>query len=231
MTVLVTGAAGAIGGAIVKRLVADGREVIGHDLRPVSDVPSIVGDLGDEAALRDALGELGTQLDAVVAAHGVDGSGALAEIDDAFVRRVLTVNTASLPRLLRAVRPYLASPAAFVVVASQAGLVGEGANVAYCASKFAAVGWARAAAEVETDVAIRVLCPGCTESPLLFAAQERFAAAQGMSADDFIAQRRRRIPLERFAAVDETAAAAVYLADPTGVRPTLLAATGGEVLW
>jgi len=232
VNVLVTGAAGAIGAAIVARLREDGHEVVAHDLRTPEAAPGVTalgGDLADAGVLGDQLAGLGVGLDAVIAAHGVDGSAALADLDDAFVRRVLRVNAASVPVLLETVRPYLATPAVFVAIGSQAGLVGEPDNAAYCASKFAITGWALAASDA--GVAVRVLCPGCTESPLLYAAQERFAAAQGVSAEAFITRRRERIPVRRFAAVRETAAAAVYLAGTDGPRPRLLAATGGEVVW
>jgi NAD(P)-dependent dehydrogenase (short-subunit alcohol dehydrogenase family) len=236
MTVLVTGAAGAIGAAVVARLASDDHRVIAHDLRaaePAADagrVSAISGDLGDEGGLAAQLADLDATLDAVIAAHGVDGSGSLADLDDAYVRRVLAVNAASLPSLLETTRPHLRRPAAFVVIGSQAGLVGEPDNVAYCASKFAVHAWAAAASDAA--VAVRVLAPGCTESPLLYDAQARFAAAQGVSAAHFVAERRDRIPLRRFAATHQTAAAAVYLAGlDGGRRPALLAATGGEVLW
>ena len=236
MTVLVTGAAGAIGAAIVARLAGDGHPVIAHDLRtpppvePGGDVTAIAGDLADRDRLAAQLADLDPVLDAVIAAHGVDGSGSLAGLDDAYVRRVLAVNAASLPALLATARPHLRRPGALVVVGSQAGLVGEADNAAYCASKFAVHAWAAAASDAA--VAVRVLAPGCTESPLLFDAQARFAAAQGVPAERFVAERRAGIPLRRFAAASQTAAAAVYLAGlDGGPRPALLAATGGEVLW
>ncbi|MGI8781796.1 MAG: SDR family NAD(P)-dependent oxidoreductase [Solirubrobacteraceae bacterium] len=234
MTVLVTGAAGAIGAAIVARLLEDGHGVIAHDLRtPAADrapgsVMPISGDLADGGGLGAQLEEVGQELDAIIAAHGVDGSGALCDLDDAFVRRVLRINAASVPALLTAVRPHLRRPAVFVVVGSQAGLVGEPNNAAYCASKFGVHGWALAASD--EDVAVRVLAPGCTESPLLYDAQARFAAARGVSVEHFVDERRARIPLRRFATARQTAAAAVYLAGLDGPRPALLAATGGEVL-
>ncbi len=233
MSVLVTGAGGAIGGAIVARLRAQGRAVVAHDLRApaktAEGVRHLVGDVTDRAATADALQRLGVELEAVIAAHGVDGSAALTDLDDAFVRRVMAVNAASLPRLLAAVRPHLVYGAPFVVIGSQAGLVGEPDNAAYCASKFAVHAWALA--EREDGVAMRVLAPGCTETPLLYAAQERFAAAQGVPAQQFVEARRARIPLRRFARVEETAAAAVFLAGTDGPRPRLLTASGGEVLW
>jgi 2,3-dihydro-2,3-dihydroxybenzoate dehydrogenase len=235
MTVLVTGAAGAIGAAIVARLLEDGRDVIAHDLRtPEADqasgsVTPISGDLADAGRLGAQLEEIGRELDAVIAAHGVDGSGALADLDDAFVRRVVRISAASVPALLTAVRPHLRRPAAFVVVGSQAGLVGEPDNAAYCASKFGVHGWALASSD--EDVAVRILAPGCTESPLLHDAQARFAAAQVVSAEHFVNEQRAHIPLQCSAATRQTATAAVYLAGLDGPRPALLAATGGEVLW
>jgi NAD(P)-dependent dehydrogenase (short-subunit alcohol dehydrogenase family) len=234
MIVLVTGAAGAIGAAIVARLLEDGHDVVAHDLRTPADdaasapVTRISGDLADPGRLGVQLAEIGTELDAVIAAHGVDGSGALADLDDAFVRRVLEINAASVAALLTLVRPHLRRPAAFVVVGSQAGIVGEPNNAAYCASKFGVHGWALASSDEE--VAVRILAPGCTESPLLHAAQARFAAARGVSTEEFVDERRARIPLQSFAETRQTAAAAVYLAGLDGPRPVLLAATGGEVL-
>lgn len=235
MTVLVTGAAGGIGAAIVERLFENGSDVIAHDLRAPgvdrgsSGALAISGDLLDVSRLDVQLRDIGRELDAVIAAHGIDGSGALAALDDAYVRRVLSVNAASVPGLLTAVRPHLRRPAVFVVVGSQAGLIGEPDNAAYSASKFAVTGWARASSDEQ--LAVRVLAPGCTETPLFYNAQERFAVAQGVAVHEFVEKRRASIPLNRFAAVRETAAAAVYLADQRGPRPALLAATGGEVVW
>jgi len=62
------------------------------------------------------------------------------------------------------------------------------------------------------------------------AGKSTLMAAQGVPAATFIAERRVRIPVQRFAAVRETAAAAVYLAERDRPRPALLAATGGEVV-
>ena len=119
-----------------------------------------------------------------------------------------------------------------MAIASQAGLQAEANNAAYCAAKFAIVGWVRALAPAlaTEGVALRALCPGCTKSPLLYGAQARFAAAHGIPLERFLEQRIAGIPVGRFAEVEETAAAALYLADK-GERPVILAATGGEVLF
>ncbi|WP_448095881.1 NAD-dependent epimerase/dehydratase family protein [Luteibacter yeojuensis] len=54
MTVLVTGSAGHLGEALVRRLRADGRAVKGLDIKPSSHT-DIVGSIADEAFVRDAM--------------------------------------------------------------------------------------------------------------------------------------------------------------------------------
>jgi len=242
MRVLVTGAAGAIGAEIVRKLAARGDQIIAHDLRDeeqagradarVMKVRGNLLDEGDRAQLAHAL--LTEPLDAVIAAHGIDGSGALAGLDPSFVERVLSVNAVTIPALLRLTLPALRlARGTFVVIASQAGLSAEANNAAYCAAKFAVVGWVRALAPTiqrAEGVALRALCPGCTKSPLLFGAQARFAAARGVEFAAFLQERMAGIPVGRFAEVEETAAAALYLADKS-VRPVVFAPTGGEVLF
>jgi NAD(P)-dependent dehydrogenase (short-subunit alcohol dehydrogenase family) len=236
----VTGARGAIGAGIVRQLAARGDLVIAHDVRgeeqaDTGGVTVVVGDLlaaDDRAQLARVWGD--GPLDAVIAAHGIDGSGAISDLAPSFVERVLSVNAATVPALLHLTLPALRlARGTFVVIASQAGLSAEANNAAYCAAKFAVVGWVRALAptlRAEEGVTLRALCPGCTKSPLLFGAQARFAAARGVELAAFLRERMAAIPVGRFAEVEETAAAALYLAGP-GERPVVFAATGGEVLY
>jgi UDP-glucose 4-epimerase len=58
MTVLVTGSAGHLGEALVRRLRADGRDVRGLDTRP-SAFTDVVGSIGDEGFVRDAMSGVG----------------------------------------------------------------------------------------------------------------------------------------------------------------------------
>jgi NAD(P)-dependent dehydrogenase (short-subunit alcohol dehydrogenase family) len=242
MTALVTGAGGAIGAAIVHHLLDDGHHVIVQDLRAEalgqfsSDrVTVIAGDLLSDACAADLHAALDANpVDRVIAAHGVDGSGALAESGPAFVDKVISINADSIPMLLEIVRPTLSrTNGVLMVVDSQAGLIAERDNVAYCASKFAIVGWARTMRHLlaKEKITLRLFCPGCTETPLLYAAQKRFATAQGLDPQMFLDRRRSRIPVQRFATVEQTAAGACYLATPGVTRPAVFAATGGEVLY
>jgi NAD(P)-dependent dehydrogenase (short-subunit alcohol dehydrogenase family) len=241
MNTLVTGAGGGIGAEVVRQLLAREGTVIAQDIDAARleqhAHPRLVTTVGDLLApeYRDELRALvdEAQIDSVIAAHGVDGSAALEDLSDAFVARVMAVNALSVTTLLQVTLPALrATQGTFEVIASQAGLVAESNNAAYCASKFAIVGWVRSIAPLlaAEQVHVRAFCPGCTETSLLFAGQERFAAAQGVPTEDFIQARKEGIPIKRFASVAETAATAVYLAEPGRARPLVLAATGGEVL-
>jgi NAD(P)-dependent dehydrogenase (short-subunit alcohol dehydrogenase family) len=122
---------------------------------------------------------------------------------------------------------------AHVVVASQAGLVGEPNNGVYCAAKFGLVGWVRAmAAETpRTGVRVRALCPGCTDTPLLQAAFAGMARDAGVTYEEMAARRAAAIPVGRLGRPEDQAAAALLLAELGGIGPTVAAVTGGEVLW
>ena len=242
MTALVTGAGGAIGAAAVEQLVAQGQQVIAQDVSSekldqlVGDqIIRVPGDLRSPELLSELarLPELGS-LDRVIAAHGVEGSGDLASTTPDRSRRVMSINGATVLDVLAAVEaPLDQNAGAFVVVCSQAGLIAERDNIAYCASKFALVGWARVE-QVRLEglgIKLRLLCPGCTETPILFDALAHMAEMAGVPYEETVAQRLTSIPVREFATPAQTAASACYLAEPHQIRPKIFAATGGEVCY
>ncbi len=169
-------------------------------------------------------------LTAAVAAHGVAGSNALADCSDQFIDRVLTVNWETVPALYRTVESSLKqAKGSYVVVASQAALGGESENIVYCASKFAINGWIEAQQALVNEVSFHSLCPGSTKSPLLMMAQKQFALAEGVTPEEYYAERAKPISLGRYGEPREMGAAAYYLTRP-GARPTILPVTGGDVL-
>lgn len=237
MTVVVTGASGTIGSACVQRFLEIGEQVIAQDLdisrwSTTAQVTGLEGNLMD-AQVRQALSSTAAahELRAVVAAHGVAGSAVLADCTSQFVDRVLMVNAVTVPLLYETLRPHLQEMGgAFVAIASQAALAGESGNTAYCAAKFAVVGWITAMAAQESDVTLHALCPGATESQLLLTAQRRFAAAEGLSPEQYYTRRAGQIAVGRYGRPEEIAAAVSYLTG-RGRRPVVLAVTGGDVLF
>jgi len=237
--VLVTGASRGIGLAIATALARQGAEVIGlaRDPSPLDElhldgVRTLAYDLrGDLSTLPHLVGE---PLDAVFASHGIAGSGTLVSSKSDAVRSVLEVNAATVPRLYLAARTALVrSKGAFVVIASQAGLRGEPNLSAYCASKFAVVGWITAYAnQARVDgIRLRALCPGMVSTQLLTDAFDRIALETNQGREDLLTSRTAAFPAHRIAAPEEIAAAALFLAEcgPTG--PVVLNQAGGETLW
>jgi NAD(P)-dependent dehydrogenase (short-subunit alcohol dehydrogenase family) len=236
MKALVTGASGGIGSAVAEAFEKSGHGVLRQDLRAPADSSDgfVVGNLAEDGVLAELTRRVETeQVDCVVAAHGVAGAVDLRSIPVEQTRFVVTANTVSVLKLYDAVAPVLrARSGAFVVVASQAGLVGEANNGVYCASKFALVGWAREQARADAGAAprLRVLCPGATETPLLVEAFEGMAASAGKTYEDILGSREAAIPAGRLGRPADLGAAAVWLAGLTTRACIVAAVTGGEVL-
>lgn len=240
MRLLVTGAGGGIGAGVLRAASAAGHEVVAHVRRPEAlqslpgGVTSVVADLarpGDRAAL--AGHAAAAEVEAVIATHGVTGALALEDLTPAAVARIMEVNTISTIELAElCAEPLRKVGGTFVATASQAGLRPERENSIYCASKWALVAWAREAQKGASrrGYAIRVLCPGRTDAPMLHEANSRIAEAQQVSLRDYERSVLADLPLGRVASVEEIAAAALFLAAPMSApRPALLAVTGGEV--
>jgi NAD(P)-dependent dehydrogenase (short-subunit alcohol dehydrogenase family) len=239
MRVLVTGAAGGIGGAAVQRFLAAGAEVIAHDLRlprdPVADgVTFIASDLNTAEGVEEVRDAIGAgALDCVVAAHGIEGSGAIASITPERARRILDLDFLTVVRLYEAVSDQLGrGGGSFIALSSQAGVHGEANNGAYCAAKFGVVGWTRVLAgeQPRTGIRMHAVCPGCTDTGLLRDAIAGFARDEGMTAEAMTARRVSEIPVGRLGKPGDIAALIVHLSRLRGTGPIVAPVTGGEVL-
>jgi NAD(P)-dependent dehydrogenase (short-subunit alcohol dehydrogenase family) len=191
----------------------------------------LASDLTDESAVAALVDNLrGWDLHSVVAAHGVEGAGDIAGITRPQFDRIMDINFRSFVSLYEHTKPLLESArGTFVALVSQAGLVGEARNSAYCASKFAVSGWARIAGS--ENAPIRLLCPGCVDTPLLRDALVGLADPAKGGVDRAVAVRVAGIPIGRFAKPAEIAAAALMLAGVRTPRLLVFAPTGGEVLY
>jgi NAD(P)-dependent dehydrogenase (short-subunit alcohol dehydrogenase family) len=90
----------------------------------------------------------GNKLDAVVHNAGVAAAGALEDVPEAEIRRVMETNFFGVVELTRAILPTFRGQASgrIVIVSSEAGFMGQPTNSIYCASKWALEGWAESIA-------------------------------------------------------------------------------------
>jgi len=210
--VLVTGAAGGIGAAVVGRLAAEGALVAAADLEP-PDVAgaeaAVSGDVTDDAGAERVVAEARTALsglDALVLAAGVHYVGPTHEMTSADFDRVVRVSLWGTWLCCREALPgFLEQKQSWIVTfGSTAAIVGAPRLAAYSAAKGAVLNFTRSiAVEYARDgLHANCLCPGATATPLL-----KQLMAERPDADEF----RDAQPIGRFATPDEIAGVAAYL--------------------
>jgi NAD(P)-dependent dehydrogenase (short-subunit alcohol dehydrogenase family) len=101
-----------------------------------------------QAAIASVLSQTGNMLDAVVHNAGVAAAGALEDLPESEIRRVMETNFFGVLELTRALLPTFRAQrrGRIVLVSSQAAFAGQPANSIYCASKWALEGWAESLA-------------------------------------------------------------------------------------
>ncbi|MDX6657968.1 MAG: hypothetical protein QOH62_2761 [Solirubrobacteraceae bacterium] len=124
-----------------------------------------------------------------------------------------------------------------ITVASQAGLVGQPWLAAYCAAKFAAIGFTQSLAhELGKDgITVNAVCPGTVMTPLLdvpggiFDAYPKLA---GITREQYERKVVRTIPLGRFETPEDVAAAVGFLAseDAAYITGAALNVSGGQTM-
>ena len=165
-TVYITGGSSGLGAAVVDAVLArGGTPAVIDRVAPASGVAHVLADLADSAEAARAVAELVQRVGpptAVVTAAGTDACGPLAEVDTETWERVVRVNLFGTVAVVRACLPHLeANRGTVVTVASTLGIKAVGDATAYCASKFAVVGFTRAlATELAGRVGVTLLIPG-----------------------------------------------------------------------
>ncbi len=165
-TVVVTGGSSGLGAAVVEAVLGAGGRPVVLDLRdPVHEVEFEKIDVADTRSTEDAVRSVAERvggIDAVVTAAGIDACGKLADVRPDAWERVVGVNLLGTVATVRAALPSLIERRGRVVtVASTLGLRALPDATAYCASKFAVVGFTRALAlEVGGQVGVTLLVPG-----------------------------------------------------------------------
>lgn len=229
---LVTGAAGGIGGAVVRALSAEGARVIATDL-DMSGVALPVGvraarlDVTESAAVEALVARIEVEegpIEIGVNVAGVLATGLIEETGDAEWRRVFAVNCDGVFHVCRA----LAGPmrarrsGAIVVVSSNAAGIPRHAMGAYAASKAAATMFTRCLGLELAPHGVRcnVVAPGSTLTPMQTGLWVDENGAEAVIAGS-LATFRTGIPLGRIAEPGDVADAVLYLASDRARHVTM----------
>ncbi len=230
--VVVTGAAGVLGAAMVDAFLADGWAVMaGRHQRDVPPrdgrmrvVPLDVRREADWAAAAAAVREWGVPLGMVIHNAGVPAPGLLARLGAEDWDAAMAVMVRPLWCGTRAMAPLLAEAGGghVLAVGSHAMRMGGAGQSAYAAAKAAMVGACRALAGelAPDDIRVNVVLPGLLEGPML----------DGLSGEE----RRRRLGstlLGRPNDPAEVARFAVYLAGTRSVSGQVFALDSRPMAW
>lgn len=239
--VLVTGAAGGIGAALVRRLAEAGVDVLATDLgaapRDSGASHWVRADLataaGRAAVAAAAHGPASVPLGGFVHVAGVLDAADWTSIDEAQVERLFAINLYAPFFLGRALLPAFGPDAAVVLLGSVAALRASPATPFYAASKAALRNLAAsmALALQPRGVRVNVLAPGLIDTPLTDALNLRLAGERGLTVAQVAAERAQAIPAGRTGSVDEMASACLFLlsAQASYCNGMTLHATGGAM--
>jgi NAD(P)-dependent dehydrogenase (short-subunit alcohol dehydrogenase family) len=237
---LVTGGAGGLGAATVRRLADAGATGIVLDLPTAlaggpARWPGIDVDVTDDDAVRRAVDravEMLGGLDAVVLTSGIVPPWRhTADIDLAEWDRVLAVNVRGVVSCLKHCAPHLHSPATVTVVGSLNSWRGDPNIASYVASKHAVLGVVRSAALDLGRAGVRVnaVGPGPIATAALIGRMSARASDTGLSVAQALQAAAAGTALGRIATAEQVADTILFLTSDlsAGITGHLIPVDGG----
>ena len=232
---LVTGAAGGIGAAIVRKMRAAGARVAvaDRDVAGIEAEAHLPGDLLDPAyadglprAATDALGGL----DILVNNAGVITRGSVTETSDADWSLSVGVNVEAPFRICRAAIPLMAAAGggAIVNMASCWGLRPGPNHAVYCMTKAAIASLTQCMGmdHARQGIRINAVCPNEVNTPML---RSGFAK-RGFDPDVAVAELGKTVPLGRIAEPEDIADVVLFLVSEQAryICGSLIEVNGGK---
>jgi 2-hydroxycyclohexanecarboxyl-CoA dehydrogenase len=209
---VITGAAGGIGRALVRRFCEEGTHVVGLDLNAAGltelsgQLKEFAGqltlrplDITDYAAVTEMIRQVHTErgrIDILVNNAGWDVAMQFVETTPEFWEKVIAINLRGPLNLQHAIVPLMieAGGGKIINIASDAGRVGSSGESVYSACKGGIIAFSKTLARetARKDVRINVVCPGPTDTALL-----RSFTGDGEYGQKIYDGLKRAIPLKR----------------------------------
>lgn len=242
MTVLVTGGAGGIGGAVCREFAAAGYKVAINYFKSEDAARKLVDEILESGGMAkaykadvsqpaevskmvvDVMADLG-HVDVLINNAAVAFQGLLTDTTDAMYDRLMDVNMKGAFNATKAVLPGMINRKDGVIIniSSMWGEVGASCEVVYSASKAALLGFTKSLAKEVGPSGIRVNCisPGVVDTPMNSRHSERD-----------MEELSNETPLERIGKPEEIAKATLFLASENAsfITGQILGVNGGFII-
>ncbi len=185
--VLITGAAGAIGGATVAALRERSCQVVGLDLQPGDDILAcdVTDPASAQAAVTQAIAQLGG-LDVLINNAGIGGPASAGSVPDTRARAIVEVNLFGAWNVTAAaIDALVESRGRVVFVASRMAFLGLPLGAAYAVSKRGLTAYADCVrAEFGTHVKVASVHPAMVRTPIHDTTKAAGLSLDGVSTEE-----------------------------------------------